>query len=91
MQDINVTEGQTIIVGDTSIMIERIDFNSKKSFVVYTLSEESSSSEQFILHVGRMIELMPQALLAVLRIGRTTEETYAVMGLDTSHEISVTS
>ena len=89
MQDINVLEGHTILVGDTSIMIERIDFNSKKSFIVYTLSKESATSEQLTLHVGKMIQLMPQALLAVLRIGRTTKETYAVMGLDTPHEIAI--
>jgi|GEM_PF-5700551 len=91
MRDINVLEGQVIIVGDSSIVLERIDFNSTKSFIVYTLSEDGSNDstfEQAILHAGEMIQLMPQVLLAALRVVKG-KETYAVVGLDTPHDISI--
>jgi len=58
MQNISILEGQTILVGDASIVIERIDFNSTKSFISYQLSEDSSVLEQATLYVGEFIQLM---------------------------------
>ena len=88
MRGYNILEGQTVLVGDASVMIERIEFNSTKSFIKYKLSEGSSTFEQAIVHAGEMIHLMPLVILAAIRIVRG-KETYAVVGIETPHDISI--
>ena len=86
----NILEGQSIVVGDASIMVGRIDFNSTRSFIEYKLLADGSTPEQvtLTLRAGEMIQLLPEVILSVLRIVKA-KETYAVLEFDAPDDIFI--
>ena len=71
MTNITIQEGQMVAVGDSKILLDYADFNSRKSFVHYTwLGQDDIAPVQTTLHVGQQVELMPQVKLTLSKLIR---------------------